>query len=124
MHAAGFGDIIMVRATPPNANATFTFSVRCVFIVLGRKGKSKYAYEERIVSIAAASIDDAIDKCDELSAAYASDNGLEDIGLRQAFEVEGCIPSGTELFSLLRWSNLEPDAYLDRFFDTGDEITK
>jgi len=29
--------------------------------------------------------------------------------------------TGAEVFSLLRESDLEPDAYLDAFFDTGTE---
>ena len=39
----------------------------------------------------------------------------------QAYELTGEPGIGAEIFSLIRDSRLDPDAYLDRFFDTGDE---
>jgi hypothetical protein len=42
-------------------------------------------------------------------------------GLAQAYLLFDEVGDGAEVFSLLRTSNLDPDAYLDRYFDTGHE---
>lgn len=53
---------------------------------------------------------------------YADILGHEYVGLAQAFLLsEDPAVDGAEVFSLIRDSNLDPDAYLDRFFDTGQE---
>lgn len=35
-----------------------------------------------------------------------------------------CLGSGTEVFSLIRESELNSEAYLDRFHDTGNECAR
>ncbi|MCU1601431.1 MAG: hypothetical protein JWO22_2140, partial [Frankiales bacterium] len=45
----------------------------------------------------------------------------EYLELAQAFELFDDPGHGAEVFSLMRTSRLEPDAYLDTFFDTGTE---
>ncbi len=53
---------------------------------------------------------------------YARDNRFEHLDFAQAFALaEDRITQGTEVFSLLRDSELKPEAYLDAFFDTGGE---
>ncbi|BEL06735.1 hypothetical protein Q0Z83_049260 [Actinoplanes sichuanensis] len=52
---------------------------------------------------------------------YAVDVGGEYLGLAQVYTLADEPGHGAELFSLLRDSRLEPAAYLDAFFDTGDE---
>lgn len=37
----------------------------------------------------------------------------------QAYHLSDSTADGGELLSLIRYSNLDPDALLDRFFDTG-----
>lgn len=52
------------------------------------------------------------------------DEGAEALDLYQGywlFDEVNLIPQGTEVFSLLRDSDLEPSEYLDTFFDTGCE---
>ena len=54
----------------------------------------------------------------------AEDKGFEALDLFQGywlFDEIDLIPQGSELFSLLRESNLDPEPYLDAFFDTGHE---
>jgi hypothetical protein len=52
---------------------------------------------------------------------YAADVEAEYTGLAQAYLLFDEVGDGAEVFSLLRTSNLDPDAYLDRYFDTGHE---
>ncbi|WP_213010457.1 hypothetical protein [Paractinoplanes toevensis] len=52
---------------------------------------------------------------------YAADVAGEYLGLAQVYALTDEPGHGAELFSLLRESPLQPAAYLDAFFDTGDE---
>lgn len=78
-------------------------------------------YEERVTLWEAASFDDAIALAEEEALHYATGVDGEHLGLSQAFEIAGAPGQGCEVFSLIRESELEPDAYLDAFFDTGAE---
>ncbi|MFF7993256.1 hypothetical protein ACFZDG_26095 [Kitasatospora xanthocidica] len=94
------------------------YAVRCVFEWTTGNGRS---YEERTTLWQAASADAAIALAEAEAGAYASDNGLDCLGLAQSSRLGGAPGTGAEVFSLLRDSPLEPDAYLDAFFDTGTE---
>ena len=52
---------------------------------------------------------------------YAADVAGEYLGLAQVYSMCDEPAHGAELFSLLRDSRLAPAAYLDAFFDAGDE---
>jgi hypothetical protein len=78
------------------------------------------AYEERITLWRAASLDAAIAMAETEAEAYA-DAGGQYLGLAQAYHLSDSPTDGGELFSLIRYSDLESDAYLDRYFDTGSE---
>ncbi|WP_267420304.1 MULTISPECIES: hypothetical protein [unclassified Curtobacterium] len=99
---------------PENATDAW-FGVRCVF----RHGGS--TYEERIVIVLAADFDHAIAKAEDDAAEYADDVNAEYVGLAQAFALFDDLGDGSEVFSLMRDSDLTPDEYLTAFFDTGDE---
>lgn len=100
-----------------------SYSVKCHFEWSPTKTKTlAHLYEERITLWQADSIYAAIEAAEREALAYAEQNGFTFIGLSQAFwmfsELQG---EGTELFSLLRESDLEPSEYLDHFHDTGFE---
>ena len=99
------------------------YSVRCVFKMKKRLGSAKrYLYEERLTIWRATSFEDAIGKSEREAAAYAESTGSEYTGLAQAFHLYPAkLSSGSEVFSLMRESNLTQEKYLDRFFDTNDE---
>jgi len=100
---------------PPSENRWF--AVRCVFV-----NESRDAYEERITLWRACSVDEALALAEADASSYARD--LEDtryVGLAQAFEMFDPPGHGAEIFSLIRVSELSPDEYLNRFFDTGRE---
>ena len=81
----------------------------------------KESYEERITIWCATSSTEAIAMAEAESAKYAAANELEDLGFTQVYEMFTNPANGAEVFSLIRDSELQPDEYLDSFFDTGNE---
>jgi hypothetical protein len=83
-------------------------------------------YEERVIVLKASSFDDAIAEAEEEAKRYANDvSGITFLGYVNIFKLfsENIIDK-TEVFSLMRESNLGPNKYIDRYFDTGKERTK
>jgi hypothetical protein len=83
------------------------------------------AYEERITLWEAGSAKEAIARAESEAAEYASlweAGEAEPLSLFQSFELDGAPRDGAEVFSLIRRSQLLPDAYLDSFFSTGSEL--
>lgn len=91
------------------------FGVRCIIQLAGG------AYEERVTLWKAPDSDEALARAEAEATDYAADNGGTYLGLAQGFELFDEPGDGAEVFSLTRTSALEPDEYLDAFFDTGDE---
>ena len=104
------------------------FAVRCVF----RQAESSEwqppdlktgdsAYEERITLWRGTSLDDAIAQAEAEAAEYAATQSFTYAGLAQAFRLFDEPGHGAEVFSLMRYSPLPSDAYLNRYFDDGSE---
>lgn len=98
------------------------YAVRCVF----RFGQPEDAsvYEERITLWRAASFDEALAKAEAEAQSYAvtlDEPPASVTDLVQAYHLFDEPGDGAEIFSLMRVSDLEPNAYIDRFFDTGTE---
>jgi hypothetical protein len=96
------------------------FTVRCIF-QLKSDAEADFSYEERLTLWRAESIDDAIRLAEAEASDYETENGSEYLGMAQAFHLFDPPEHGAEVFSLIRESDLEPEAYLDGFFDTGRE---
>jgi len=81
------------------------------------------SYEERITIWHAKSLDDAIRQGEVEARRYAAESeGIKYLDFAQAFAISpNQLGEGTEVFSLLRDSDLESEAYLLTFFDTGSE---
>jgi hypothetical protein len=88
---------------------------------------SRRAYEERVIIVPAESDVEAIRKAEQFSKEYESET-TEYIGYATAFHILDengpCLGPGTEVFSLIRESELDPDAYLERFYDTENECAR
>jgi len=99
-----------------------SYSVRCLFRWEPRDGqRKKHLYEERITLWQAGSADEAIEAAEREALTYAGENS-EYLDTCQSYSLfDPIAASGVEIFSLLRESDLEPEAYVDTFFDTGDE---
>jgi hypothetical protein len=85
--------------------------------------KNADAYEERVTLWRANSEDEAISKAETEAAEYAGD-GMSVLPLFQSYRLADPPDHGGEVFSLIRRSPLSPDAYLDAFFDTGEEVQR
>ncbi len=105
-----------------------SFSVRCFFLWARRPDQTaKYLYEERITLWQATDVDEALKLAEDEAGMYAAedDKYLEFAQAYALYEDVGTEETqGTEIFSLLRESDLEPDDYLSAFFDTGKERTR
>ncbi len=93
------------------------YTVRCIFQLDDSK-----LYEERITLWSASSLSTAIERAETEAAEYASNVGATFLELAQSYEIpDEEIDVGSELFSLIRESALDPSSYLSTFFDTGAE---
>ena len=100
------------------------YAVRCVFTVGWPPEAVGKTYEERITLWRAASADDAIARAEAEALEYAA--AIEEepstyLEFAQAYQLSDDPGDGAEIFSLMRDSDLDPDGYIDRFFDTGTE---
>ncbi|MCW2586521.1 MAG: hypothetical protein JWN55_2037 [Frankiales bacterium] len=99
------------------------YAVRCVFRSAWAESDhvpDEQLYEERITLWQARSLEDAIALAEAEAEDYAGDED-EYLDMAQAYQLPAAPGQGTEVFSLMRTSVMEPDAYLDTFFDTGAE---
>lgn len=101
------------------------YGVRCLFS-WGKshepESEGKSVYEERIIVVNCDSFEQAMQEAEADAWAYASDSSVDYLGFAQSYYMaEDRIATKTEVFSLLRESKLEPEAYISRFFDTGHE---
>lgn len=93
------------------------FSARGVFHHQGPD-----TYEERVTLWLAADTAEAVAAAEREAAQYCED--LSDVvylDLVQVYDIGDEPGNGSEVFSLMRDSELPPKAYLDRYFDTGAE---
>jgi hypothetical protein len=75
----------------------------------------------------ASSLDEAIAHAEQEADEYAEELDARYVGLAQAFHLpveDRPLDDGDEVFSLIRESELAPDDYISRFFDTGKERQK
>jgi hypothetical protein len=99
------------------------YGARCIFQHQNLQAKvpGGFVYEERLILVFAASEEEAIEKAEAEAAEYAGSDSTY-LGYVDVFHVyETQIGEGTEVFSLMRSSNLMPEEYLNRFFDSGAE---
>lgn len=100
------------------------FSVRCLFVHRPADAQDDAIYEERITLWQAESFELAIARAEEEAAEYAGTVGAEYLGFAQSFHlaIEDRAPTeGDEVYSLMRDSSLDADAYISRYFDDGRE---
>ena len=97
------------------------YTVRCIFRSDSDGGG--FLYEERVTLWHAKDFDEAIALAEAEAAEYAENIEVEYLGLAQAYFLPDSDPptSSTEVFSLVRESELAPTDYLNRFFETGRE---
>jgi hypothetical protein len=79
-------------------------------------------FEERIVLLRAGDFEEALERAEAEALRYGEQVGGTYTGYASVFEIaEEQLADGSEVFSLMRDSDLEADDYIDHFFATGDE---
>src|SRR4051812_17996917 len=88
-----------------------------------KDGLPATVFEERVVLLQATDFDDAIARGEAEAHAYC--RSLEDVAYSGYINVyrlhEATVGHGTEVFSLMRESELSDSDYLDHFYDDGKE---
>jgi hypothetical protein len=99
------------------------YGARCVFRWRSPQPEDGgTSYEERIIVLRAVSFDHAIARAEEEAKTYAVETDADYLDFVTVYELpEDTLGDVTEVFSLLRDSDLTPKAYLNRHFDTGRE---
>lgn len=100
-----------------------SFSVRCIFEWNRQPNqKMQHLYEERITLWRASSIEAALQMAENEAIEYAMESGFTLVHLLQGYALPQTVNvTGVEVFSLLRESDLDPNSYLDAFFESGTE---
>ncbi len=100
------------------------YSVKCVFrhTNLETENENSSVYEERIVLLKANNEDEAITLAEKDALEYANDVDCEFLNYASCFHTfEDKIIHLSELYSIMRESELDPEKYLDLYYDTGSE---
>ena len=103
------------------------YSAKCVFRHNAPTGPSgKFVYEERIIVLRADDLDEAIRRVEEEAHEYSAGlEGVEFTGFVAAYDLGlDEIDDLSEVYSILRDSDLEAEAFLDRYYDDGSERTQ
>lgn len=105
---------------------TLWYGARTIYEFVDKAGPDSHIYEERVTLIKAISFEEAIEKAELEASEYASEeSGTKYLGFVSLFKIsDEKVTENTEVFSLLRKSELNPKEYIDRFFDTGHEFVE
>lgn len=98
------------------------YGAKCVFLHTAIESRPGQVYEERVVLIRASSFEEAISKAEQEAEEYARDaEGCSYVGFVDIFHVyDERVGDRTEVYSLMRDSDLGVDQYIERFCDTDD----
>jgi CMP-N-acetylneuraminic acid synthetase len=103
------------------------YGARSIYELIGRGPQENGGrlFEERVVLVKASSLEEAINEAEQEALAYANeDSGFIYLGYVNVYKLTDTrIKNKTEVYSLMRESALEPQEYIDRFFDTRLERT-
>ena len=102
------------------------YGAKCIFLHTQIDRCPGQVYEERVVLIKATSIDEAIERAESIAAGYAREcEGCSYTGFVDVFHIyDENIGDGSEVYSLMRTSDMGEDEYLNHFYDTDTERTQ
>jgi hypothetical protein len=103
------------------------YAVKCLFLhkdLKRRNGKNNF--EERILLVKALSFEEAIAKAENEAADYCKVlENVEYLNFCNAFHLfESRIKDKTEVYSLITASDLNKEEYIEKYHDTGGEMTQ
>ena len=96
--------------------------MRSIYRSASTDSNMRYSYEERTVLFHEVAFENAIAKARKEAEDYIQDSEMITTDYFSAFEIytDG-FESGTEVFSLIRDSDMENNDYVNSFYDTGGE---
>ena len=102
------------------------YTVKCLFDHPDRKSDGEsFLYEERITLWRASSFEEAHRLAEEEGRRYASEAGCVFLGSTDSFHLfDDDVAQGTEIYSAMRGSNLEPSVYRQKFCLTARDRAK
>jgi hypothetical protein len=106
-----------------NSDSEPWFGAKCIFLHTRTQRAAEQFYEERVILVRANSFDEAIQKAEEEAKNYCQDlEGCSYTGYVNVFHIyDEQMGDGSEIYSLMRSSDLGIEEYLDHFFATGAE---
>jgi hypothetical protein len=113
---------VNTSATPHDDDAEPWYAAKMIFGWYRDSGKRK-CYEERIVLLKATDFENAIEQAEKESERYCREWSDEDSRIRYEGLLDvyhlfmPTVGHGTEIYSRVRRSPLEPKEYLDRYYD-------
>jgi hypothetical protein len=99
------------------------YSVKCIFVDEDDNSEYLYRYKERILLWEANNSEEAISYAETEAKEYSINNNCEYLEFCNSCLLFEKPNVGKELYSISRESDLEPQEYLDEFYDTGAECT-
>ena len=98
------------------------FGVKCILRFPQLADAGGMRYEERVTLHEATSFGDAVIQAEKHANSYAEKENGEYLGFADAYKLyDSKMKEGMEVYSCMRKSHLEPEDYIDYFYDTGDE---
>ena len=108
-----------------STNSEPWYGAQMVFRLRAAGSMSADSYEERVVLVYADSEEDAVAKAEVEAKEYCQGTDMEYTRFVRVFHIfDEAIGDRTEVFSIIRESNLSPKDYLDHFYDTGLECER
>lgn len=102
----------------PTASEQPWYAARCLFY-----DDKNGSYEERTILVKAPNDDEAIKAAEKDALEYAAALGIEYASYCDTFHLfDENLQHGTEIFSLMRRTEIGKDEYIGRFLDTGTEL--
>lgn len=103
------------------------FAAKGVFLFkrLSSNPETKFTYEERIILVQSINIDWALKKAEDEAKQYEKEQtGCEYLNFIDCYELyEDTIVDKSEVYSIMRKSNLDPDDFLSRYYSDGTECS-
>lgn len=107
-------------------NENSWFGAKCLFVHNNlSKEEDIIIYEERVIVVRANDSDWAIKKVEKKAKEYAqNENECEYLNFIDCFIIENDkISDFTEVYSIMRKSNLEADEFISQYYDDGEQCT-
>ena len=102
------------------------YGVKCIFRHDDLSGdRPGTVYEERVVVVRAETFEEALEKAEAEASDYVKGMDAVYLDYADVFHMsEERITEGTEVYSLMRTSDLDDDAFVTRYFDDGTQHSR